>query len=262
MEAIVDRPTVPVKKSIPIWRSIVMATLAGGVIWLCLQNEDLNQSMEAGVVMKLPERVGDFVGEPGEITEAERTILPDDTEFARMIYKDPGGDQIMCSIVLSGGEKRSIHRPEICLPGQGWTVTSGEVVPVRLKNGRDLDVMMLTLTREAQTGPGKKVTIRSFYSYWFVGNDRSTPSHLDRIVLSSWDRIYHKINHRWAYNIVTATVMDNLKPGGKNAQETLEMLKEFIADVVPEFQKSEMRVEESGTAASTHVRLSQDGEVL
>lgn len=259
MEATANQ-SIPMERKIPYWRTIVLGSLAGAVVWLCLQNSDLNNSTEAGVVMDLPTRVGDFVGKPGEITEAERTILPADTEFARKIYENPTGNQIMCSIVLSGGEKRSIHRPEICLPGQGWTVTSGEVIPIRLNNGRSLDVMKLNLSRDAQIGPGKKITIRSFYLYWFVGNDRSTPSHLDRVLLSSWDRVFHKINHRWAYNIVTATVTDNFKAGGKNAEETLEMLKDFVAEAVPEFQKSEMQPKESKPSASA--ALSQNGKVL
>lgn len=227
---------------LPFWRSGVVGVLAV-IVWVaCLQTSDLNQSYAAGVVMKLPEKVGNFIGKDGEISEAERTLLPSDTEFARKVYKNPENVELMASIVLSGGEKRSIHRPEICLPGQGWTISSGGVIPVKLDNGNTIEIMKLDLVREVEIAPGKKSTLRSYYLYWFVGKDRSTPSHMDRIFTTSWDRVFGRVNHRWAYVIVTSLITDNIRVGGLNADETLSMLKKFIAEATPKFQISEMNL--------------------
>jgi len=219
-----------------LWKSLAVAALAGITIHACMRHVDLNQSSEAGVTMSLPPKVGEFSGEDGEISPAERTILPKDTEFARKTYTDRYDNQLSCSIVLSGGEKRSIHRPEICLPGQGWTIASSEEIPITLRNGEKLNVMKLTLSKEIEVGPKRRETIRGIYLYWFVGRDRSTPSHLERMLITSWDRVVNKINHRWAYVIVSATITDNIKKGGKNADETLEMLKSFISESVPSYQ--------------------------
>jgi hypothetical protein len=39
------------------------------------------------------------------------------------VYDDGIGDQVLVSIVLSGHDlDNSIHRPERCLPAQGWTI--------------------------------------------------------------------------------------------------------------------------------------------
>jgi hypothetical protein len=37
-----------------------------------------------------------------------------------------------------------------------------------------------------------------------VGKDKTTDDHFERIFLTSWDRIVHRVNHRWAYVIVSS----------------------------------------------------------
>lgn len=192
---------------------------------------------ESGVLMTLPDRIGEFWGVDEPVTASEKTILPSDTEFAKKSYQAPNGEEVTCQIVLSGAEKRSIHRPEICLPGQGWTIDSSEFIPVPLKNGQTLTVMKLTLDREVETSPQNRKHITMFFLYWFVGKDKTTADHKVRILLSSWDRIMHNVNHRWAYIIVSAPVMENFKPSGFNREQTMQMLKDFIANIAPSLIK-------------------------
>ena len=75
--------------------------------------------------MDLPETLGGFSGKVIAATPGEIATLPADTQIVRREYLDSAGDRIMASIVLSGGEKRSIHRPEVCLPAQGWCMRGG-----------------------------------------------------------------------------------------------------------------------------------------
>lgn len=226
---------------IPLWRSGVVAALGVLTIALCLLSPAAMNSDEAGVNLSLPNGVGRYWGQNQEISEAERVILPPDTEFARKIYRNMDGDQILCSIVLSGAEKRSIHRPEVCLPGQGWTLKSGEVVPVTLPSGHVLQIMNLSVSRQVQVSDTERRTINSYFMYWFVGRDKTTPYHWQRVLLSSWDRVIHNINHRWAYVIVQAYITEGLQPNGKNADQTLEIMKNFIQQATPTFQKSEIK---------------------
>ncbi|MFZ4681904.1 MAG: exosortase C-terminal domain/associated protein EpsI [Terrimicrobiaceae bacterium] len=221
-------------------RLLVALAATAVTIVFCLKASDLNTISEPGVVMKLPDWVGDFLGTDEETSDAEKRILPGDTEIVRKRYTNLSGDSIMCSIVLSGGEKRSIHRPEICLPAQGWVIGSGGKVDVPLKSGRTLQVTDLNLSRPVEIQPGVFRPIRSQFMYWFVGKDITTPDHMVRILRTSWDRVYHKVNHRWAYVLVTAMVGDSIRQGGKSEQETEDMLKKFVAEIVPTFQKSEV----------------------
>src|SRR5690606_1661415 len=74
----------------------------------------------------LPAFVGtDWIGRRAEVTQVERDILPPDTGYSRRSYValHQPSRQVFLSIVLSGRDRSSIHRPELCVAGQGWTIT-------------------------------------------------------------------------------------------------------------------------------------------
>ena len=143
---------------IPWWRTGVVVALSALTIWLCRESAPPNIAPESGVVMDLPTLVGEYWGTSEPVSPSELALLPADTEFEKRIYQDLSGNSLTAQVVLSGGEKRSIHRPEVCLPGQGWSIQAGEVVPVTLANGRTLDVMKLTLNREIETVRARKAS--------------------------------------------------------------------------------------------------------
>jgi len=211
----------------------VFLALAVVVFFLCRQNPDAKSNLESGVRLTLPEHVGAFTGKTADVSESEKVILPADTQFAKMLYTSFGGEQINCQVVLSGGEKRSIHRPETCLPAQGWTKKTSQVIPVKLDDGRTLEVMKLVISRPVEVQPGVRKELTSLFIYWFVGKDITTPHHWYRILHTDWDRVVHGISHRWAYVIVSAPVLDGFVPNAKNQAQTLEELKAFIGEVAP-----------------------------
>ncbi|MBE2205350.1 MAG: EpsI family protein [Chthoniobacterales bacterium] len=212
----------------------IFLALAIGAYFLSRQNPDAKINMESGVHMALPEHIGSFTGKSAEISESEKLILPADTQISKSVYTSLGGEQVSCQIVLSGGEKRSIHRPETCLPGQGWTKKTSETLPIKLDDGRTLEVMKLVISRPVEVQPGVKKELTSLFLYWFVGKDITTPHHWYRILHTDWDRVMHGVSHRWAYVIVSAPVLDGFVPGAKNQEQTLAALKTFIAEIAPE----------------------------
>lgn len=216
-------------------RSLVVLLLSGLTIAACLLTKTPTSTSTPGVLMQLPAHIQSYYGKDQEVSLAEKTILPPDTEFARKQYRSLEGDEIYCSIVLSGAEKRSIHRPEICLVGQGWTVQSGQTLSVPLDHAPPLRVMALRLTRPYAVNAEKTIQLHSHYLYWFVGHNVTTPHHWQRIWLTSWDRLAHQMNHRWAYVTVTALVTEGLKSYGKNSTETMEALMQFIKVITPSF---------------------------
>ena len=110
---------------IPWWRSGTVIALAALTIWLCRESAPPNISPESGVIMDLPTLVGEYWGTSEKVSPSELALLPGDTEFEKKIYQDLTGNSLTAQVVLSGGEKRSIHRPEVCLLGQGWSVQAG-----------------------------------------------------------------------------------------------------------------------------------------
>jgi hypothetical protein len=187
--------------------------------------------------MSLPQSLGDFYGKDLPLSEGERVVLPKDTEIIKKAYTDASGDVVNAQIVLSGAEKRSIHRPELCLPAQGWSITSRETMPVRLDDGRNLVVMKDTITRQIEISPGVTKPLTSLFCYWFIGDGTTTSSHVMRVFLTSWDRIVHGKNHRWAYAAVSAPVLQGFQPGGRDLRGTEKLVTDFIGQLGPMIMK-------------------------
>jgi hypothetical protein len=84
--------------------------------------------------LRVRNRVNDvfdrFSGGAADLTLGERQALPPDTVILRKEYVGPGGDSTTVSVVLSGKEQKSIHRPQQCLPGQGYVIESSRTVSV------------------------------------------------------------------------------------------------------------------------------------
>jgi len=237
--------------SIVLWRSGIVLVLIGVTIALCIWGSPPAAKSEAGIDLDLPDSVGKFWGTKQEISEAERVILPPDTEFAKKLYSDGQGDNINCQIVLAGAEKRSIHRPEVCLPGQGWTLKSGQTLTIPLDNGQPLQVMNLTISRPVTLSNGLQKELTSYFMYWFVGKDTTTASHFVRILKTNMDMLLHNTNHRWAYIIVSAPILEGFTPDGKNAEQTLDELKKFIGEVAPQIMQKEEKAAATASASSS-----------
>ncbi len=222
----------------------LLVLLLGGVAYgVCRSTPEVNNPSEAGVVLKLPEHIGSMTGTDQDVSEAEKFILPPDTGFAKKLYKNFAGDQINCQIVLAGGEKRSIHRPEICLPAQGWNKKSSETMPITLSDGRVLNVTKLIISRSVEVQPGVQKELTSLFFYWFIGKTTTTPYHWYRILHTDLDRVMHNINHRWAYVVVSAPILDGFVTGGKNREETQKALESFIAELAPQIMKPSVEIE-------------------
>ena len=221
----------------PIVRVAVVVALAS-LIYTAMQfSSSINVPSESGVLMDLPDQVNGFQGTYQEPSEGEKTVLPKDTEIVKKSYTDASGDVVNSQIVLAGSEKRSIHRPELCLPAQGWSINRRFTMPVKLSDGRAISVMVDVVSRSVEMSPGVTRPLTSLYCYWFVGKDVSTPSHLMRLLLTSWDRVVHRTNHRWAYVAVSAPVLEGFKERGKNQAETQEMIEKFIGVMGPGVMK-------------------------
>lgn len=193
----------------------------------------------AGISLELPKEVGGWTSKEAAISERELTILSADTGFARRVYTNAFGDEVMVSIVLSGEDMaNSIHRPERCLPAQGWTVMRSERVKVPLLGGKPpLEATKLTNVAERRTNDGRAVTLSHLNYYWFVGSHDMTPSHFERTMFDIKDRVLRGENQRWAYVTVAATITENLKRFGRSEKETAKLIEDLISEIVPEFKR-------------------------
>jgi len=223
---------------------------------------DVNVSDTAGIELRLPDRIGDWRGDEirycqnracqrmwyaseltnrdvcpvcggrlGGMSYAERQMLPPDTVILKKRYTDPLGNALIVSIVLSGKERASIHRPQVCLVGQGREIVRSRVIEVPFDNRPPLKVMLLDLLIHPRRLGGPKAVRGEYYAYWFVGKGRETPYHLERMFWMAWDRIFHNVAHRWAYIAVAG-------PRDLSSDRHVEQVREFIQQMYPYLTKT------------------------
>jgi len=134
---------------------------------------------------------------------AEYDALPQDTKFVKSIYTNDTANQVFVSIVLSGKERNSIHRPQRCLVGQGNTIMKTDYMKIPLEGREPLKVCVLETVRNYRDKDGERKAHHGYYAYWFVGQGRETASHYERMFWLAWDRIVHSVAHKWAYIAVS-----------------------------------------------------------
>jgi EpsI family protein len=196
-----------------------------------------NKTSPVGIAMTLPNVVGMWFGDNAEVTQHEIDVLAKDTQFARKVYTSPSGEQIYVSIVLSGEDMTtSIHRPERCLPAQGWTLSSSDVRTIPLPNGNSMEATRLYSARLLRDRENRPIKIHNLNYYFFVGYNHMTASHLTRTVMDLRDRIVHGYDQRWAYVTVAANVSEGLIPGGKSEAETAAMIEAFMKELMPKLR--------------------------
>ena len=212
-------------------RLFVVAALAVAA-WANVFKVGVANTDEAGIVLELPAQVADWTGigllfcpnrncgaqflegqleDPtvcpkcgatlGNMNWAERSLLPADTGLVRKYYQRPGGGEpLHATIVLSGDDRSSIHRPQVCMTAAGHEIMDERFIRIPLEGRAEpLEVMVLDMAKPTAGPDGTPGQYLSYYAYWFVGKGRETASHFERMAWMGYDRVFHGVSHRWAY---------------------------------------------------------------
>ena len=159
---------------------------------------------------KLGEMYG-FRSETIPPAEAELNVLPKDTVIDKRVYTAPDGNWYKVTLVIGGRSKGSIHRPEMCLPSQGFLMSGAKAVDVE-----GVEWRMMTVERGLDSPLG--------FAYTFFNQDGyRTSSHVRRIFRDVIDRSFRRRIDRWAMVTVTSSDAD----GGRMAR-FLSALKEVV----------------------------------
>lgn len=213
-----------------------------------------------GVSMDLPESIGQWTGVTQKISQPELEGLAADTSFSRRMYYNAFGDQILVSIVLAGEDPdNSIHRPERCLPAQGWTIMDSRTVTIGepALAGGNLNVTRLHNQQKFKDDKGNLHTVYNLNYYWFVGYTDVTPSHIDRAVMDIRDRVMKGYNQRWAYVTVASNVTEGLVKFGRSEAASDQMLQSFIQELFPRIVlPSILKREDSGPPRAADAKKS------
>jgi exosortase len=224
------------------WAALLPVVLGGAAAVYAIHSIDgIKTSDQCGVFLSpnsndpvsLPKMLNiEWLGSDQAVTKVEREILPSDTGFSRKIYQNILGHDVLVSIVLSGKDRSSIHRPEICLVAQGWTVKGNSIhqFPIPAFEGGNLKTTLLRTEFTIDREGGGQMVIPGLFAYWFVGGDVVVATHWERMAQIAKDRLFGLKTHRWAYVFAQTTTLDGAEAG-------FERLNEVIALAVPVFQK-------------------------
>ena len=174
-----------------------------------------------------------WVGDDSEVTSVERQVLPPDTGFSRKLYMSVADESksVLLSIVLSGHDRTSIHRPELCLVGQGWTILGSASHYFQFPGqGVGFNATVLRVVKTVNTRRGR-VAVPQLVVYYFVGGDVVVASHWERILRDAWYRVAHGRADRWAYVLIQTDESD-----GEAA--ALSRIQAILDGTLPVFQKT------------------------
>ncbi|HEY1718798.1 MAG TPA: exosortase-associated EpsI family protein [Verrucomicrobiae bacterium] len=180
----------------------------------------------------LPPSVPGFTSTNEPEAQIVLNYLPKDTSFAQRRYVTPDGFWVNANVILMGLDRTSIHKPEYCLPGQGWHIDQRNTVNLSITGAHpyQLPVAEWLLSISLKMPDGRKQEVHGLYVFWFVAHNEETTSHWQRVKWMTLDLLRTGVLQRWAYVSYFAVC----EPGQENA--AFERMKKLIASSVPEFQ--------------------------
>ena len=218
----------------------LIAGTAGALTWL-KANQRLGEpglkavAISGSTVMKLelPPHVLDFDSTNMPTAATVLGYLPKDTSFAQRHYSAPDGARVMANVILMGADRTSIHRPDYCLPGQGWQIRDKADAKIAIGGAQPyaLPVKKWTIANTLTSPDGSRQDVAGVYVFWFVTENQVTsdfPAMLKSMLLS---QLCHGVLQRWAYVSYFSVCL----PGQEDA--VFARMKKLIAASVPEFQR-------------------------
>jgi hypothetical protein len=182
----------------------------------------------------LPQQVLDYTAQLLPVDAIVTNVLPRDTSYGHCRYTSADTNfSAQVTVVLMGSDRTSLHKPQFCLTGAGWTINQTEVDTIRMEKPVPYDLPVIKLTVSGQFNvEGRPVQAGGVYVYWYVADNAlsATPSGSERMWSIARELVTTGILQRWAY----VTYFSACAPGQE--ENTYERLKNLIAASVPEFQ--------------------------
>jgi hypothetical protein len=179
--------------------------------------------------VRFPATLAEFRSMDGPLTDNEVTNLPPDTSYGRKIYWDNEGFMAQVTAVMMKTDRTSIHRPQVCITGQGWKIEKTEVIDIPIAGPSPYVLKATCLTSSKKDEKSGRMR-SNVYIYWFVAEHKSVPGHPEALWSISQDLITSGVLYPWAYVSVYAPC----PPGQESV--AIARAKRLIAGAAPEFQ--------------------------
>lgn len=237
-----------------LWVLLVILVVGLSSIWLLPKQKEMAISR---LSKNLPVSVDSWTSEKREVSPAELKILAADTEFARRFYTDTSNKDfsgIEVSVVFSGKDiNNSLHRPEVCLRGQGWNFTRERsiVIPNVFVDGSGLPVREIVCVRPRvkhngveppKNKFGEPVYDKRIQYYTFFGAEEIVSGHYDRTFADIEARLLQGYDQQWAYATFSVPVTSVYREQGFkipddqvfDEAQSAERMEEFMRKLLPQ----------------------------
>jgi len=196
-----------------IFKNLLVVILTVITVFLCYKFPNAATDSRTGLELVLPESIPHHISYEREISDLEKKWLPSDTGMLKRVYypqdavsaADAMSRSVSATLILSGSDQRSLHRPEVCLVSQGWTVKHYTVVPLKI-NGKVLKLKDLHLEMMQMQPDDTLKKIQAHYVYGWIGSKTSTHDTLQRALISAKENMFYNRNTRWGYPSVMTYV--------------------------------------------------------
>ena len=196
------------------------------------------------------------------VSLGENNLLPAATPIFRKIYHRAGHGDILATVVFSGMERRSIHRPQRCLVSQGNKLLDERTEWFGEGGGESgagdgkspLRVLSLAFPVKDPVSGKEVARVPSVYGYWLFNPEFETVHHLSRFARMLTDNCFRSYRPRWGYASLSADV-DPARPDAwrEDFEDFLPRFRPVIAGVRKELagrHATAMRL--TGTSASAN----------
>lgn len=224
-------------------RALIPAAVLVAMLGLILLLPQKDVLVEASISPDMPTgySLPGWYGQKTQESEAERQILAADTKFSKVNYRAAENNDVFglprrasspvidASIVFSGQDMNaSIHRPELCLPSQGFRNLVGRPATIELANGKVVPFTRLSSERPLSEKRGDSV--RYIHYYVFIGHGHIKSTHMQRVMQDMYDRLFTGTVERWAYFQIGSYWGDNV---GMTEEEADRNLRRLIRELLP-----------------------------
>lgn len=232
-----------------LWKLLAMVVCGFSLVWLIPESGVFRASR---LIAELPDELLNRASVDLKISSKERATLAKDTIFARKRYyydqqfSDPYVD---VSVVFSGKDiNNSIHRPEICLRAQGWTLQSERYVVLE-SGGVSIPYKEILSSRPRvstdgmayKNSKGEIIVDQRLLYYTFVGADSIVAGHYERTWEDIKCRVLKGADQQWAYVTISMDVTKNpLNDMQKQSyfkeldvEQTRVVLEGFVSEAMP-----------------------------
>lgn len=165
-------------------------------------------------IARLPYRIGEWTGRDLPVTERDYAILETRNLVARE-YANPSGNKIFLFIIYSETNRSVFHPPEVCMIGDGVTITDRKTEKIE-KNDK---YAFLTNKLYLEKNKSKEMVL-----YCYKAGNFYTDNYY-------FQQGYLALHQIFARRVGGATIRVSMPLHG-NEQETTAVLKKFITETI------------------------------